>query len=230
LHGAEKKCVAAYPWKLIYDTVTEDEMLFNLEHDPGEKHNLLDQDTQARGLLEEAMFKTLFGMSNTWYIELVGGSQSHTFDLEIAAQQRPMAGSIQIPRWLDKEGHITSADELPLGDESSKVIKLEGLELQGTLTLGFQVSPKRVPMTFDLRIDGEPAITKTFLGETLANPEEMPFSARAGRREISSGFPPTRPEPPYFLLWHQDSAFQGEKPVSLDEEIKKELRALGYIQ
>jgi hypothetical protein len=47
---------------------------------------------------------------------------------------------------------------------------------------------------------------------------------------MSMGRPDGRHEPPYILLWYEESRYKGDTSVSLDEETKKELRALGYIQ
>jgi hypothetical protein len=230
LHGREQKCVVAYPWKLIYDTVTREEMVFNLDEDPGEYSNLDGQVEETQDLLDETMFKTLFGLSNTWYIELAGGPGGHIFDLEIVPHKRPMAGTTQLVKILDEKGHIMKAERLPALTSGGDIISLEDLDLKGTVTLAFQVSPKRVQMGFDFSISGEPATSRTFMGEALTNPEAMPFTARGGRREPTNGAPPSRPAPPYIMIWHQGSGFEGERPVRLDDEIKKELRALGYIQ
>jgi hypothetical protein len=80
-------------------------------------------------------------------------------------------------------------------------------------------------------MDGKPAAAITFIGKDLATPESMPFTIhkRRARVETASG-PPKRPDPPYVLLWHVEGKYGGETPAELSEEVKKELRALGYIQ
>jgi arylsulfatase A-like enzyme len=230
LHGRERKSVTAYPWKLIYDTVNREEMLFNLEHDPGETDNVRAGEHEKCHLLEEVLFKTLFGISGTWYLEVAGDGRPHEFDITIRAQSRPVAGKISLPKIFDEHGHLVGPDRIRFDEVSPNMLKMEGLELTGKLTLAFKADPRRVPLTFDLTIDGQPATDRTFLGESLAQAGEMPFTQKRARQAESEGTPTGRPDTPYFLVWHTGSAFQDEKPVRLDEEIKQELRALGYIQ
>ena len=45
LRGPEKKSVTAYPWKMIYNQDTREEMLFNIGRDPGERENLAAAET-----------------------------------------------------------------------------------------------------------------------------------------------------------------------------------------
>lgn len=71
LYGSEKKAVTAYPWKLIYDTVTGDRMLYNLAHDPAEQRNVAESLPEAGKVLDEVLCKTVCGISETWYVELL---------------------------------------------------------------------------------------------------------------------------------------------------------------
>jgi arylsulfatase A-like enzyme len=65
LYGTEKKSLTVYPWKLIYDTVTGEEMLYNLRHDPRELRNAAAADPETRRVLEEVLLKALSGISET---------------------------------------------------------------------------------------------------------------------------------------------------------------------
>lgn len=230
LYGTEKKSITAYPWKLIYDTVTEEEMLFNLAHDPSEHNDLIATESEAGSLLEDMIFATMFSLSETWFVELSGGTQGHTFDLLLNVQRRPTAGSIKTCKVLDAEGHVTANDRLAFKELSSKTVELEGQELAGTVRLALQIDPTRIPVEFHLKIDGEPATERTFLGEHLSAPGGMPFVEKATRRAPSKGRPGSRPEPPYVLIWHAGGELEAETPVRLSEETKDKLRALGYIQ
>jgi arylsulfatase A-like enzyme len=230
LHGREQKSITAYPWKLIRDAVTGDEMLFNLEDDPGENTDLLTEAGDTRTVLEEVLFKTLFGLSDTWYVELAGGGADHTFDLAITTKTVAASSSFELRKVMDEKRRFVADDVLEFADGPSNVLRLEDITLSGSLTLAFQVRPWRVPLSFDLRIDGVPAIGRTYLGESLSEPDEMPFVEKDARASESRGIPPSRPSGPYFLVWHTTSSFKGTKEVRLDDATRKELRALGYIQ
>jgi arylsulfatase A-like enzyme len=233
LYGTEKKSVTAYPWKLIYDTVSEDQMLFNLTQDPGEHENLVERHSETHAVFEDVLFKTLFGISETWYIEIDAGGQPHNFYMQLSVPAKPVSGNFRMYRFFDSDGHLVHSDRLVLKQSDThvnRILTLDGLELKGKLTLALKVAPKRVPLTFDLRIDGEHAADRTFLGEGLTNPEGIPFTHKARRRGVGRGTPAARPQPPYFVVWHAGAEYEIDTPVKLGEDTELQLRALGYIQ
>lgn len=71
----------------------------------------------------------------------------------------------------------------------------------------------------------------TYQGPDLASPKEMPFTIgrHRGRARVR-GEPPARPDPPYVLIWLIEGEYGADIKVEHDDETKKELRALGYIQ
>jgi arylsulfatase A-like enzyme len=233
LYGTEKKSVTAYPWKLIYDTVSDEQMLFNLAQDPGEHQNLVQQHSETHAVFEDILFRTLFGISETWYIEFDAGGQPRDFYIQLSVPSKPVSGSFRMHRFFDSDGRLVRSDRLVVqqsGTHRNRVLTIDGAELKGKLTLALKVAPKRVPLTFDLRIDGQPAGDKTFLGEGLASPEGIPFTYKARRRGPGRGTPATRPQPPYFVVWHGGGEYEIDTPVKLGEDTERQLRALGYIQ
>jgi len=100
------------------------------------------------------------------------------------------------------------------------------------MLLAFKASPPEIPLEFDLRIDGQPAPERTYLGASLERPPGMPFKQKAKRGKIKARGRPGRrpPETPYITVWLSESAFRGDTAVSLSDETKRELRSLGYIQ
>jgi arylsulfatase A-like enzyme len=233
LYGPEKKSVTAYPWKLVYDTVSEEQMLFNLTHDPGEHENLLEQQSETHKIFEEILLKTLFGLTEVWYVELDGGGEAHTFDIRLSLPVKPISGSLKMYRFFDSKGRFVDSNRLVFEETNAgmeRFFTLEGIELKGKLTLAMKVTPKQVPVTFDLRIDGEPATGETFIGESLSSPEAMPFSQKAKRRSLAKGAPASRPAPPYVVVWHSGTEYGIDTPVKLGEDTERQLRALGYIQ
>lgn len=230
LYGTEKKCITAFPWKFIYDTITEERMLFNLAQDPGEHDNMIGEDSETEGLFNELIIKTLLSLSDTWYLEVAGGRDSHIFDISVTVPDRPINGKFTMHTFLDRDGHLIDGDRLPVVQADNNAIRLENLELGGLVTLAFNTAPGMVPVGFDFAIDGKPAREITYLGGDLVQPDAMPFKQRGGRSSPSAGEPSTRPEPPYVLLWRPGTKFEPGAQVELGDDTKRQLKALGYIQ
>lgn len=229
--GPEQKCVVRYPWKLIYTPVSGEQELFNLHDDPGEQDNLAAGDAEHLLMLEEALLATLFGLSETWYIELAGGGQDRRFDLRITARRGPSIGRINPYAFFDDRGRLVKIEDLVSLRASGSVLEIDSLVVNGSLTLAFKIDPVRIPLEFHVEIDGRPAPEGTRLGDSLACPEEMPFKVTPRRGRVKcQGRPPGTPESPYALVWLAERSYKGDTTVELDEQTKKELRALGYIQ
>lgn len=230
LAGSDRKSLRAYPWKMVYELGTGRTQLYDLRSDPGEKLDVADKEPQVRDLLEKTMVKTIFGLSDTWYVEIRGGGSQHTFDLSVSLAARAGGARVSIFGMLDSEGNLVDANAGTVPEATATSIELRDLHLSSSLTLAFKVEPRLTPVKFDLKIDGKPAIPGTLLGKALVEPKEMPFTrkgAPAGRD--AEGEPATRPGSACFLVWHSGSGAGDEPPVRLDEDTKNRLRALGYL-
>jgi arylsulfatase A-like enzyme len=232
MHGPEMKSVSAYPLKLVHNMATGKEMVFDLESDPEEMRNLIGRDPGLSAGLEESLLKTLFGLSGTWYLELVAGGENHTFDLRIAAEKGMMIGRFNPYRLVAADGRLLESEDVLYTERQGSVLNLDGLDLKGAVTLAFKVNLDRIPVTFYFKIDGMPAASGTFLGESLSTPVETPFTIGSSRGRVNSRGRPSSGDltPPYVLLWYSESRYRGETAIKLDEETTKELRSLGYIQ
>jgi arylsulfatase A-like enzyme len=232
LHGSEKKGVTAHPWKLIYDFGTRQEMLFDLAADPAETCNVIDDRPEPAAPLEGMMFRTIFDVSRTWHIEMAGGTGGNTFDATIEIGDGMAIGRIYLYRLLDSEGRIVKIDPPPRINSVGSALRIEGLRTDSRVQLMVgAAAPPALPGKFDLRIDGEALAARTFVGESLRNPNGIPFTVKRRRANAASPTGPVpRPDPPYFLVWHSEPQYAGDTSVRMDEATKRELRALGYIQ
>jgi hypothetical protein len=230
LFGTEKKSVTAYPWKLIYDTATEEVTLVDLSRDPGETGNLGYVEPEIKALFEDVLLRTFLATSETWFVEAATQKEAHVFDLMVSLTWKPMSGSFSLYRFLDSDGRIVDASRIRLAEASNNVLRIEGMELKGCLTLAFVTEPGLCPVIFDFKIDDKPAERVTFVGEALSLPDAMPFMEQATRTSRVMGVPPGRPEPPYVLVWHSKNEFGASTPVRLTGMTERELRTLGYIQ
>jgi len=230
LYGSEKKCMTAFPWKVVYDMRSTETMVFNLEDDPAELSDLAASEPPAAALLQEVLFHTLLNISDTWYIELGAGGEEHTFDIEVRVSGKAASGHMQFHSLLDAEGRLIGEDLISFEEVSRRTIRLKGIKLDTSLLLAVKVSPRIAPLLFDLWIDGVPAVKKTFLGPELSPVESMPFENAGRRKSKAKGIPTDRPEAPYFHVWYAGVGSQGETPVMLSDDTRRQLKALGYIQ
>jgi arylsulfatase A-like enzyme len=231
MHGPEQKSISAYPLKFIYAIGSDDRWLFDLEKDPGEHSNLSHSRPQSRDALEGLLLDAIFDVSDTWYVQMVSGHGSHTFDLSVEARRGLAAGNISLPRLMEPDGSYLPQDSGLLVRQGRSALDISDLELEGSLTLAFKMEGKRMLLEFDIEIDGEKATEKTYLGEGLTNPPSMPFTQKVARAHAKAGGRPSGlPDPPCVLIWLSEADYRGDTAFELDEETKKELRALGYIQ
>ncbi len=228
-----KKALTIFPWKLIFDTVTGDKMLFNLDEDPREHANLIEMEPAVTELLEPIPLKTLFAMPPSWYIELASGGKPHKFKVALKLPTKPVRGKFVLWKLFDDEGRIIKSEELmprQVRTSTEVILKSDEIETASTFTLIVQVSPRKVPCTFDLAIDGTGNRDRLYLGQKLMNPPGVPFTEKMKKRSITSGEPPERPEPPYILVWHTGTQSPSGRPANLRETTRRKLKALGYIQ
>jgi arylsulfatase A-like enzyme len=231
LYGSQKKSLTAHPWKLIYDTKGGEMSVFNLEEDPGEHQDLSSEAGESLDLLQQTLFKTLFAISDTWYVEMGGGKEPHRFDLNISCEVIRGSGHYKLHKWIDKDGNILPADAFGTANIGPTRIEIQNLRIREPVTLAFKPPRERVPIRFDLHIDGKPAAERTFIGDLLTQPVMMPFVEPGSENDPSADARPgAPPDAPYFLVWLSETEYRGEINIRLDEETKQELRALGYIQ
>ncbi len=227
--GPEKKAISTYPWKLIQEISSGQSELFNLREDAAEQENLVDVHSDMADTLEGQLAGALFGLSDQWYIEVSGGKARHTFDLSVTSRDG-IGGSWMCPFRVDGKGQAV-LEEI-IARNPGPVFELIGLEAPEPVTLGLRIhlSEGGRPR-MQSWIDGKPAAPRTFIGEALENPGQMPFPLPRRKAEVASADGPTnRPAPPYILVWRVGDKYGDQVPARLSENVKKELRALGYIQ
>jgi arylsulfatase A-like enzyme len=230
--GTERKGLSAYPWKFVYDMKTGDEVLYDLRQDPAESANVRDGRGDVVDLLKGMLFGCLLATSDTWYVEIAGDGRGHSVDIRIEAERGGGRGKIFFYKFFDATRSVVDIGTVVNRNKFGSVLEIEDLIVKDKIVLAFKAeAPVGVPLTFDLRMDGESALNASFVGETLKNPKVMPFSKRPrGAACTSAGGPPGRPRPPYILIWHHEAQHSGQMSADLGDETLRDLRALGYIQ
>lgn len=232
LHGNPKASLTARPWKIICDLATNEEFFFNIEDDPGEQSLVADRSGDAYKAVSEVLLRSLFTTSDTWYIEMASGAEDRRFDIGIAVKEDPFQGSINLWRFMDKDGHFLQKGTVVPAEMSEWAMRIAGIRPDGSVTLAFKVdSPPALGVAFDLKIDGRAVPERIFIGEAAKHPEKVPFVRKTGQMGARTwGAPTQKPAPPYFLVWREQGRQVSQIPATLTEDTKRELRALGYIQ
>jgi arylsulfatase A-like enzyme len=231
LYHREKKSLTAYPWKLILDMKTGKKLFFNLGEDPAEKESMDGTSLPSFQFLENILARTLFDVSDTWYVEMAGGREEHIFNLGLTCEGIGASGGFSFHRLLGADKRITDLSSIDKAYVAPCSIRLKGVRVKEPVTFAFKTVDDDAIIRFDLEAGGRPAADRTFLGKALEEARTMPFSTHDSvfARAVQ-GEPDHRPQPPYFLVWHSTGEHAEDTRFELDEKTKKELRALGYIQ
>ena len=185
---------------------------------------------EARTALEQELFRTLFDVSDTWYVEMGGGGDIHRFDVNIRTDVIRGSGHIKISRLID------GVRILPIDTAGMANIGPTGIDIQNILTdkplmIAFQPASLKSPVQFDLYIDGEPASSRTFIGRSMERPVTMPFLESMENLEAPAvGRPLREADGPYFHVWVKPTPYREDAAIDLDEETTRELKSVGYLQ
>jgi arylsulfatase A-like enzyme len=226
--GTERKSLCAYPWKLIYDTETDRDMVFSLEADPGEVSPVAGDPPESIEQLKNTLIRNLMTLKDTWYIDMVPGPAPSDFKFRISVEHDLWRGRFTLCRYIAAGGDIVRPSDLT---RDLSRLEADKTGLHEPLTLAFQVdAPPGLPVSFDLSIDGVPATRATYFGNTSLTPDGMPFALHGMRRALrSEGGPSLDRSPPYFVIRRSEAKRAG-RPAKIGEETRGALRALGYIQ
>jgi arylsulfatase A-like enzyme len=255
LYGGEQKSLTAYPWKLIYEMQEGETSLFNLEDDPEELEDLAGREDEsrevktpvrgvpsepapaddpraleARTALEQELFRTLFDVSDTWYVEMGGGDATHRFAVNIRTDVIRGSGRIKFSRLIDGN-RILPIEAAGMANMGPSRIDLQNIVTDKPLTIAFQPASGQSPVQFDLYIDGESASSRTFIGRSMERPVTMPFLESMENLEAPAiGRPRREPDGPYFHVWVSPTPYREDAAIDLDEETTRELKSVGYLQ
>jgi len=229
LHGPERKSVSRQAWKLIYDLSTREAAVFDREEDPAELLDMVSEEPDALGPLNGLLVKTLLRTHPTWFVEIAG--EGEVFDLKVRTDTGSGTGHVQMAVSLDQAG--APAGVLKGLEIESSCIRLSASpDPARPVVLAFHLDgPPRLPVEFEVMIDGKDGGGHTFVGDPLESPGTMPFALELrGTDARSKSSPRPRPPTPYVLVWHTSPQFRGRTAMKLDESTRQELKALGYIQ
>lgn len=201
--------------KLIANLRDNEQELYDLEGDREERINLsLADTTVARRLLDES-FRIGAGLiPGRLCIRWLTGTGAHRYSGAV----RSTGTLIQVDyRGEEDEAPAVAHDRHSLAFSSHRA---------GELRLA--LVPVDASVTLELRIDGEPAPEKVYVGGTSLQIREpaLVFSGVVRTPELLEP-PPDRGSG--FYVWKDPGERSAAEPVDLSEEAKEHLRSLGYL-
>ncbi|OLC53672.1 MAG: hypothetical protein AUH92_05450 [Acidobacteria bacterium 13_1_40CM_4_69_4] len=216
--NAHLKAVRRGPLKLIESMDENRTEMYDLAADPFEKSDLSDSRPDDRRALVRTLFSQVDFLSGGWNVRWSSDGRKRTFQGEIRT-----TGIFRtvVPLFRERGKYV-------LG--SPGALDFTDAGQAGASGLSFTTSPDEAPVTFNLRIDGRPALDRIFLGGNAASPRVMPFSLE-GKPSAEAAFKkPTRADGRDlgFFIWRLRPAGPDQEIV-LDDEIRERLRSLGYI-
>jgi hypothetical protein len=229
MHGWEKKSLTSREYKVIYETASANEMLFDLQDDPGEQVNLRDARPPYLEELDRALLRTWFAVSDTWQIEIAGAAPGNDFTVDITAGDRTRTGEI-FAYVFHKDGRILQRSGGSNERVSNARIRFTCPDTADTLALAIEIRPRGIPVTIDIKVDGKDARGITHVGDSLSPPERMPFICDVREATKADGRPRANFAPPYLVVWHAGQIRTDEPVEDADGGLKKSLRAIGYVQ
>ena len=229
--GPDQKSLTTPDLKVIHNVDSGSTLVFDLVRDRGETSNVADSQAGRAGDAVRTIYETLFGLTDSWYIEIATGQGTGTFDVDVACARGARPGTLRLVRRIDGQGDYSPVGGPAGRPEAPGVLALTGLTVSGTCKLAFKSEPPRFPLTFNIRMDGAAATAITYLGSALTRPEGMPFAQNPGKETCRSrGLPGSRPVPPYVLVYFSETPYDYDSATTLRDETTKQLRSLGYVQ
>ena len=228
--NAYRRAVRVGDLKLIHAMDENRSELYDLEADPGERHDLATARSQDRALLTRILFARHDLLAGGWNVRWRSDGRGHRFDGRITT-----TGIFRSVVPLFHEGgayRLERPDSLTFADVDQK----------GEGGLVFTVAPETATVTFDLRINGRARPEALLVGGQGTPAAQMPLAldGAAGADVVfvpppgavatatGSGGDGAGTRQPGYLLWRTRPAAP-DQPVTLDEETRRRLRALGYI-
>ena len=198
--------------------------LYDLASDPVEQHDLASSRPEDRARLTRILFARPDLLAGGWNVRWRSDGNARRFDGRITT-----TGIFRSVLPLFHEGgayRLERPDALTFADL--------GQRREGGIV--FTVAPETANVTFELKVDGYSRPEGVLLGGEGTPAPQMPLSLDgAGGGDAVFLPPPGVLAPPVvggrkagYLLWRTRPAAP-DQPVTLDEETRARLRALGYI-
>ena len=222
--NAYRRAVRTGDLKLIHAMDENRSEVYDLGADPGERHDLGTARPEDRARLTRLLFARPDLLAGGWNVRWRGDGRGRRFDGRITTTG--VFRSV-VPLFHDSGAYrLERPDTLTFAD----------LDQEADGGIVFTVAPETATVTFDLRVDGRARPEGVLVGGEGLPAAQIPLAldgAAVGGPvfvppALAAGPGSTRPPRVVYLLWRTRPA-AADQSVTLDDETRERLRALGYI-
>jgi len=223
-YGVEQKGVSTDEYRYILRTLDESEELYDFGSDPLMMENVAgDMRKTSRKFRYFAKEFILNSMSG-WHMRFsrtsatVGGRE---YDVTVTSPGG----------FTHFEGHGLDENDALINEGDSLVIKIR-IEAAGEKSVSFSTTDEDVEVSFDVRIDGgNEYLDLIYLGPGLEIFPQTRFSLRMDDERFGLGIPNFRKgQQPGLTIWGNSLSLREELTPDIDDDVRDELRSLGYLQ
>jgi len=220
-HRTEQKVVRRPPWKLFFDPVLGATQLYDLSSDPGETRNVIRDNPEIAAGLTEILLNLEEYYPGGWFVAWRGDSGRVRGEISLDQGMIEALPHGFFPEVDTRVDSLTVSEDLRLARFSSTAgPEWKGLEIRMGSGAG---------ATLDIRSGSSPAGVRIGAGGRTARcPVALDYrEARVDRRDLSAVFAGTSAG--FVAVWIEP----GSDPLATSrqgEELRKQLKAIGYIQ
>jgi len=216
--NAHLKAVRRGPLKLIQSMDENRTETYDLDTDPRQGDDLSERRPDERRALARALFSQVDFLSGGWNVRWSSDGSKHRFQGQI--RTKGIFRTV-VPLFRERGKYVL---------ESPGILNFSDVDQTGASGLSFTTAPEDAGAEFYLLIDGRPLPERVFLGGNEHNPRALPFPLE-GRPTVDAAFT----KPPRadgrdlgYFIWRLRPAGP-DQGVVLDDEIREQLRSLGYV-
>ncbi len=223
-YGVEQKAVTTNQYRYILHTLDDSEELYDITDDPGMHSNVAEDRRSTtrdfRYLLKEYIFKTMGG----WHIrfsDLPGNAHGKEYDVTVTAP----GGFTQISDHGLQENDSVKVE----GDALLIKISFDG---SGEKFVAFSTPNEDTELKFDIIIDGEDNnFGLVFLGPDKEMNRSNHLSLKITDPRFGLGIPNFRQgKDAGVYIWANSKSLREELTPEIGDEVREELKSLGYLQ
>jgi arylsulfatase A-like enzyme len=220
-HRTEMKVLRCPPWKLFLDPVFGATELYDLSRDPGETRNLIDGNPEIVSRLTDTLLKMERYYPGGWFVAWRGNHGALRGRIDLDGQMIEA-----VPHGFFPE--VDAATDSLVISQDRKAVRFRGV--LGSQWKGLEIRMAAgTTATLDLKSERSAAMVKVGKsGDTVQSPVVLSSrAARVDRRDLKDIFRDRSVD--FVAVWLEP----GSDPVATSrqsEELRKELKAIGYIQ
>ncbi len=223
-YGVEQKGVSTDQYRYILHTLDEFEELYDFDVDPVMLENVADDRRKTSRKFRYFAKEFILNSMSGWHMRFARTSSTvggKSYEVVISAPGG----------FANYEGHGLDENDLVRIEGDSLMIDIR-IDAAGEKLVNFSTPDEDVEVSFDIRIDGGAEhLDLICLGPGLAKFPQNRFSLRMDDERFGLGIPNFRKgQQPGLTIWGNSLELREELTPDIDDDIREELKSLGYLQ